>query len=208
MRLVWENALRRASGRLAPLLAALVAGFAHPAAAQTTLRAAVVALTDDAKLRMDFEQQLVAKAREHRYDAVTSYDIVPKVKDLSSKKVVDTFTSAGIQAVLMLRPAAVGPGASLEAVRNEVDPKLYDSMRAFAKDVSPSGGDDLIAVVHLAIYVLRDSKAELISGGAVWLDQKVDSREQGLEQLEDLIVSNLDLVRPKIREHLGLPPLR
>lgn len=201
---MWDNAFRLLC---ASLLAALYAGISQPAYAQTTLRAAVVALTDDAQLRMDLEQQLAAKAREHRYDAVTSYDIVPSIKDLGSKKIVEKLSSAGIQAVLIARPAAVGPGSSLESVRNEVDPKLYDSMRAFAKDVSSSDGDDLIAVVHLAIYVLRDSKAELVSGGAVWLDQEVDSREQGLEQLEDLIVSNVDLVRGKIREHLGLPPL-
>ncbi|HEU4616668.1 MAG TPA: hypothetical protein VFV10_01440 [Gammaproteobacteria bacterium] len=199
---------KRPSLACAALLVGLSAAFAHPAAAQTTLRAAVIALTDDAELRMAFEQQLAAKAREHRYDAVTSYDIVPKVKDLGSKSIVKTLESAGIQAVLMARPAAVGPGSSLESVRNEVDPKLYESMRAFAKDVSPSGGDDLIAVVHLAIYVLRDSQAQLISGGAVWLDQPVESREQGLAQLEDLVLSNVDLVRPAIREHLGLPPLR
>jgi hypothetical protein len=206
---VWKNALKRRLAFLcALLLAALGAGVALPADAQTTLRAAVVALTDDASLRMEFERQLAAKAREHSYDAVTSYDIVPKLTTLASKKAVATLTSAGIQAVLLARPAAVGPGSSLETVRNEVDPKLYDSMRAFAKDVSSADGDDLIAVVHLAIYVLRDSRAVLVSGGAVWLDEKVDSREQGLDRLEDLIVSNVDLARPSIREHLGLPPLR
>lgn len=79
----------------------------------------------------------------------------------------------------MVRPAAIGAGSSLDAVRNEVSPQMLADMRAFAGEVSSSGGDDLIAVVHLAIYT----------------------------RLQDLILGNVDGVRPAIRQHLGLPPL-
>lgn len=205
-----ERAAPRATAAAlaAVLLIVLAASSAGPAAGQATLRSAVVVLSEDPQLRAEFERALVAKATEHHYDAVTSYEIVPDVEDLSDKKLAKTLAEHGVQAVLMLRPAAVGPGSSLESVRDEVDPKLYDNMRAFAKDVSPSGADDLIAVVHLAIYTITDSTPELISGGAVWLDEEVDSREEALDRLEDLVIRNVDAVRPAIREHLGLPPLQ
>jgi hypothetical protein len=75
-------------------------------------------------------------------------------------------------------------------------------------DVGSTDANDLIAVVHMAIYLLEDEDdPELLSSGAVWLDEEVESREQGLERLHDLVVNNVDAVRPAIREHLGLPPL-
>jgi hypothetical protein len=107
----------------------------------------------------------------------------------------------------MLRPAAIGAGSSLESVRNEVDPIVYESMRAFAREVSEPGSDDLIAVVHMAIYTLSDGEARLLSSGAVWLDEEVESQEQGIERLQGLIVANVNAARPAMRERLGLPPL-
>ena len=62
--------------------------------------------------------------------------------------------------------------------------------------------------MHLGIYVLTSGRPELISAGAVWLDEPVKDREQAIERLEGLIVTNVDNVRPAIREKLGLPPLR
>jgi hypothetical protein len=59
----------------------------------------------------------------------------------------------------------------------------------------------------MAIYLLDNGEPQLLSAGAVWLDEEVDSREQGLERLRDLVLANVDAVRPAIREHLGLPPL-
>src|SRR5215831_16628643 len=75
----------------------------QPAQQIVTFKAAVVALTDDAKLREDFERSLVAKAREHRYDAVTSYDLVPKVDDVHNRNFIKTLTAKGVQTVLMVR---------------------------------------------------------------------------------------------------------
>jgi len=172
-----------------------------------TYKSAVVALAEDPVLRAEFEQGLVAKAIDHEYDAVTSYDLVPDVSDVDNRRFADTLASHGIRTVLMVRPAAVGPGSSLEAVRNEVAPELLENMRAFAKDASSSDAEELIAVVHMAIYAISDGQAELVSAGAVWLDEEVETREQGLERLQDLIVANVDAARPAIRQYLGLPPL-
>lgn len=177
------------------------------AQAPVTYKAAVVALADEPAVRAGFEEALVTKAREHRYDAITSYDIAPEVRDLDDDGFLDLLEANGVRAVLMLRPAAIGAGASLESVRNEVSPRLLSDMQRFAKEVSSSDANELIAVVHMAIYLLENGDPELLSSGAVWLDQEVESREQGLERLRDLVLGNVDAVRPAIRRHLGLPPL-
>ncbi len=181
-----------------------------PGLAQQTpaYRSAIVALTDDPQLRQTFEESLAKIARERNYDAVASYDIEPDVTRLDSGRFMRTLAEHGIQAVLMLRPASVGAGSSLESVRREIPAELYRSMQSFAKRVSSSDGDDLIAVVHMAIYTLGERKPQLISSGAVWLDEEVDNREQGIERLQALIAANVDAARPAIRQRLGLPPLR
>ena len=81
-------------------------------------------------------------------------------------------------------------------------------MQQFARQVGKTGeGDDLVAVVHIAIYVLAPTGPRLVSSGAVWLDEEITSREQGIERLKELIATNVDRVRPAIRERLRLPPL-
>ncbi len=170
-------------------------------------KSAVVALTDDPALRAEFERTLVAKAREHDYDAITSYDLVPSVADVKNKDFVDTMLANGVKAILMIRPAAIGPGSSLDSVRKEVSPKVLTDMRGFAKKVSNSDGDDLIAVVHMAIYLFYGRDPELISSGAVWLDEPVTDRAEGIARLQDLVVANVDAARPAIRQYYRLPPL-
>jgi hypothetical protein len=61
--------------------------------------------------------------------------------------------------------------------------------------------------VHLGLYLLSVHGAELVSSGAVWLDEPNPSRAEGIARLQNLIVTNVNNVRPAIREHLGLPPL-
>lgn len=173
-----------------------------------TYRSAVVALADDPVVRAEFEESLVAKALEHDYDAVTSYDLVSDVRDVDSRRFHQTLASHGVRMVLMVRPAAVGSGSSLESVRNAVSPELLADMRRFARATSSSEREDLIAVVHMAIYAISERDAALISAGAVWLDEEVETRAEGIERLQDLIVANVDAARPEIRRLIGLPPLQ
>ena len=196
------------SKRFALLLASTwLAANASAQAPTTTYRAAVVALTEDTALRQSFESELVALARSHSYDAVTSYDIASDVDNLDTDAFLKALSDRGVQAVLMVRPAAVGAGSSLEAVRNEVPSRTFTDMQKFAKRTSGSDANDLIAVVHLAIYTLTAKKPELVSSGAVWLDEPVTDRAEGIKRLQGLILQNVDAVRPSIRRHLGLPPL-
>jgi hypothetical protein len=190
------------------LLASLAAATAHSQQQPATFKSAVVALTEDAELRQSFETQVVALAKTHTYDAVTSYDITSDVKSLDTEEFLDALASRGIQAVLMVRPAAVGEGASLESVRDEVSSRTFSDMQRFARRPSGPGADELIAVVHLAIYTLVGKKPELVSAGAVWLDEPVADRAEGIERLQGVILANVDAVRPSIRRHLGLPPLQ
>jgi cytochrome c556 len=172
-----------------------------------TLKSAVVALAAEPALRTEFEEGLVAKALEAGYNAVTSYELVPDVTDVGDPDFSRRLVANGIGAVLMIRPAAVGPGATLESVRNSVSPSTYANIQAFARQLSRSGEDDVLAVVHLGIYLVSVHGTELISSGAVWLDEPNPSREAGIERLQNLIVANVNGVRPAIRQHLGLPPL-
>lgn len=184
--------------------------LATPALPQEAVRykAAVVALSEDPALRTDFETRLVARAREDNYDAVTTFDLVADVADLDNRSFLSRLLAEGIQAVLMLRPAAIGEGSSIESVRDQISPDVFARIREFAGEVSDSGPDDLIAVVHLAIYTIDEEfGAELISAGAVWLDEQVDDQDEGIERLLNLVVDNVNSVRPAIRRRLGLPPL-
>lgn len=202
--------MRTDSGTVRRLTAvALGCCFALSGAAQdvVTLKSAVVALAAQPELRAEFEEGLVAKARDVQYNAVPSYDLVPDVADVNNRDFIKKMLTNGIGAVLMVRPAAVGPDASLESVKDAVSPGVYANMRAFAGELSPSAEDDILAVVHLAIYLISIDGAELISSGAVWLDEPNPSREEGIERLQNLIVANVNGVRPAIREHLGLAPL-
>jgi hypothetical protein len=184
-----------------------VATTAYSQQPPTTYKAAVVALTDDAALRQSFESELVATARSHAYDAVTSYDITSDVQNLDRDDFLEALAARGVQAVLMVRPAAVGEGSSLESVRNEVSTRTFQDMQRFARELSGTGSGELIAVVHLAIYTLTAKEPELISSGAVWLDEPVADREEGIKRLQALILQNVDAVRPAIRRRLGLAPL-
>lgn len=173
-----------------------------------TLKSAVVTLAAQPQLRAEFENGLVRKARELQYNAIPSYDLVPDVTDVDNRDFIKRMLTNGVGAVLMVRPAAVGADASLDSIKDAVSPTVYANMRAFARELSPSGEEDILAVVHLAIYLISIDGAELISSGAVWLDEPNPSREEGIERLQDLIVANVNGVRPAIRQHLGLPPIQ
>ena len=104
------------SKRFALLLASTwLAANASAQAPTNTYRAAVVALTEDTALRQSFEDELVALARSHSYDAVTSYDITSDVDNLDTDAFLKALSDRGVPAVLMVRPAAVGEGSSAAA---------------------------------------------------------------------------------------------
>ena len=170
-------------------------------------KAAMVVLVEDPAVRADFEEGLAAKFREHNYDAITTYDLVPDITGVDDAGFAERLAEEGIQAILMLRPAAIGAGSTLESVRDEVSPEIYSDIEAFAGEISASGGKDLFVVVHMAIYLIAEDGVELISSGVSWLEEEAESREQGIELLQDVIVGIVNKTRPLLRQHLGLAPL-
>ena len=170
-------------------------------------KSAVVALTQDPALRADFERQIVAKARERNYDVVTSYDLAPNVTEVDNREFVDTMLANKVDLVWLMRPAAVGPESSLDSVAKEVSAKTLADMRDFARKVSESDGDDLIAVVHLAVYLFYTRDPVMISSGAVWLDEPVQDRAEGVSRVQDLALDTIDAARPAIRRHYRLAPV-
>ena len=191
-------------------LSLLLLLLATPVLAQeeVLLRSTVVVLSDDPEQRADIEDRLVAKARANDYDAVASYRFAPDVSTIDNRRFLALLEEQRIGAVLMLRPAAVGENSSLDAVRNSVSPEVFGRMREFAQEVTRVDPDKLIAVVHMAIYAVKDGSAEFLSAGAVWLDEEVENQDEGIERLMDLVLYNVNAVRPAIRRHLGLPPLQ
>jgi len=196
------------SAKLPALLLLAFASLDVSAQEVVRLRSAVVVLSEDVELREQIEQGVVTKARENNYDAVASYSLTPDVYALNGDMFMDALATQGIQAILMLRPSAIGPGSSLEETRDELPPEIFERMREFAGAVSDVEEKDIIAVMHMAIYAMTPRGPELLSAGAVWLDEDVDSRDEGIERLLNLVLYNVDSVRPAIRRHLGLPPLQ
>lgn len=188
-------------------LIGIYAGSSASAQEIATFRSAIMVLVEDITVRTALENNLVALARQRRYDAVAGHTLVTDIDNLTDDEVFETLGAGGVQAVLMLRPASIGPGSSLESVRNSISPRIFADMTAFAESVGSAGRDALIAVIHMAIYTINTVGAELVSSGAVWLDEPVETREEGIRRLETLILANVDSVRPAIREHYGLPPL-
>ena len=115
------------------LLASLVAATAHSQQQPATFKSAVVALTEDTALRQSFETELVAVAKSHAYDAVTSYDITSDVKSLDTDEFLDALASRGIQAVRMVRPAAVGEGVHPPTTIEEEERKPQLDARRHAR---------------------------------------------------------------------------
>ena len=118
---------RRASVTARVTLIAIASCIVLSAEAQdvATLKSTVVALAAQPELRAEFEQGLVRKARELQYNAVPSYDLVPDVTDVDNRDFIKRMLTNGVGAVLMVRPAAVGPGASLESVKDSVSPNVH-----------------------------------------------------------------------------------
>jgi len=124
-----------------------------------TYKAGIVALVEDPAVRADFEEGLVAKFSEHNYDAHTTYDFLPDTTGVDDAGFNERLAEEGIQIILMMRPAAIGAGSTLESVRDQVTPEVYSNIEAFAGEISPSGGEDLFVVVHMAIYVITEDGA-------------------------------------------------
>ena len=179
----------------------LIAAEPGAAPAESPWHSTLVALVDDETLRREFEDSLAAKGREHGFNTVASHTLVPRVQDFEKRRFPAQLGKAGINVVVMMRPASIGAGSSLESVRDSLPPELYQNIRKFAGSTSSADADDLIAIVHVAIYALTD-KPRLVTAGAVWLSEPVQTREEGIARLQDMLITNVETSRDQIRAQL------
>jgi hypothetical protein len=165
-------------------------------------RTAVVALVKDAKFRAQLEDSLVTKGRTHGFDLVASHQLVADTREFAEGRPPALLRRQGISVIVMVRPASVGAGVTLESVRDSLPPGLYSQMHRFADQTSPADVEDLIAVVHVAIYSLATDEPTLVTAGAVWLNEPVATREEGIAKLEDMLLQNVEAAREQIKRDL------
>lgn len=189
------------------LLAAASQSFAQDAQERVRLRSAIVVVSDNPDLGREIEQGAVERANANDYDAEASYALTPKDFEARQHGLLQDLASRNIQTLLVLSPLSVGRGASLDALRATLSPDVFKSIQAYAAEFGKSGGRNLVAVMQIAIYVLGDDGLDLLSQGAVWLDDEVATQDEAVARLLDLVLKNVDSIRPAIRRHLGLAPL-
>lgn len=170
------------------------------------LKFTVVALSKDPGIRRDFENKLVKNLRANNYDAIASHTILTDLSDFREQSVYQKLRREGIQGVLLLRPIDVGAQASIKSARQSTWSTTYDSIEAFVTDYR--GGDfSTQAVVQVSGFLISGEHSSNFWQGVIWLDDTVTTREEGIDKLSGLILSNLNASRAYLRKLLGLKPL-
>ncbi|MAM70844.1 MAG: hypothetical protein CMP91_06885 [Gammaproteobacteria bacterium] len=170
------------------------------------LRFTVMAMAPDLETRMIFEDELVRVLREDDYDVVASHTLVPEISPAVSLEVRQALIEAGIQAALVLRPLATGNDASITAAQEALSQQTYTSLAAFINDYRGHNFESQ-AVVHVLGFLLDPQQSRLFWQGVIWLDDTVETQEQAIEKLVELVQFNLNQSRTVLRHQLGLPPL-
>lgn len=170
------------------------------------LKFTVVALSKEHNIRRDFENELVKKLRANNYDAITSYSLLPDISSLRDPELRLKLQEEGIQGVLLLRPIDIGEQASIQSAQKQIAPRAYDSIEAFVTDYR--GGDfSTQAVVQVSGFLLSEAHTANFWQGIIWLDDSVETRQEGIEKLSELVLSNLNASRGYLRKRLGFKPL-
>ncbi|HEB27370.1 MAG TPA: hypothetical protein ENI05_06290 [Porticoccus sp.] len=170
------------------------------------LKFTVVALSKEHSIRRDFENELVKNLRANNYDAIASYSLLPDISSLHDPALRLKLQEEGIQGVLLLRPIDIGEQASIQSAQKQIAPKAYNTIEAFVTDYR--GGDfSTQAVVQVSGFLLSEAHTANFWQGIIWLDDNVKTREEGIEKLSDLVLSNLNASRGYLRKRLGFKPL-
>jgi hypothetical protein len=171
------------------------------------LKFAVMALADQDDTRREFENQLVVRLRDDRYDATASYALIPDLEALGSNSVRQALLDVGIHAILILRPLEVAEGVALSPADLRLNPEEFTSVSRFIS--AYRGHDfDLRTVVQIAGFMLDPDASRLFWHGVIWLDDPVETQQNRIDRIVDLVQFNLNQSRSALREQLGYPPLR
>lgn len=170
------------------------------------LKFTVVALSKESDVRHIFENELVKNLKANQYNAVASHLLIADLPDFSKPDVYKRLREKGIQGVLLLMPIDVGEQASIKSAQQRVWSTTYDSIEAFVNGYR-GGNFNTQAVVQVSGFLITDNKSSNFWQGVVWLDDTVKTRQEGIEKLSGLVLSNLNASRAYLRKLLGLEPL-
>jgi len=170
------------------------------------LKFTVVALSKESDIRHSFENELVKNLKANQYNAVASHLLIADLPDFSKPDVYKRLREKGIQGVLLLMPIDVGEQASIKSAQQRVWSTTYDSIEAFVNGYR-GGNFNTQAVVQVSGFLITDNKSSNFWQGVIWLDDTVKTRQEGIEKLSGLVLSNLNASRAYLRKLLGLEPL-
>lgn len=173
---------------------------------QEKLKFAVIALSDDQSVRVRFEDYLVSSLLTDNYDAISSHEILTDLFDQSNEIVSEQLNNSGIDAVLIIGAIDTGPDASISNARETLFPENYSQIQDFIANYRGNNFQTQV-VVHVAGYLLEDVNSLGFWQGVLWLDEEVESEQEGIEKLADLVKFNLNQSRNLLRRRLGLPVL-
>lgn len=170
------------------------------------LRFSVIAMAPYFATRVAFEEALVSMLRLDNYDAVPSHSVLPVEIPAEQSAARELLLDAGIHAVLVLQPLASGEGGSITAAQAALSPESYGSLSSFISDYRGDNFESQ-AVVHVMGFLLDEQQSRLFWQGVVWLDESVDTQQEAIDKLVNLVRFNLNQSRPALRQYLGFPPL-
>ena len=166
----------------------------------------MVVLSKDQSRRLDFENELVKSLRENNYDAIASHNLIPDMANFRDPNISQKLQKEGIQGVLLLKPIDTGEQASISSAQKRVTSTTYNTIEAFVTDYR--GGDfSTQAVVQVSGYLLSEGNTSNFWQGVIWLDEKVETQQEGIKKLTELVLSNLNASRGYLRKLLGFQPL-
>ncbi|MEH6467168.1 MAG: hypothetical protein V7722_06015 [Porticoccus sp.] len=174
--------------------------------ADQLLKFTVVVLSKEKNIRRNFEEKLVKNLRANNYDAIASHSLIPDISNLRGPELRQKLQKEGIKGALLLRPIDIGMQASIASAQKQIPPKAYNSIEAFVTDYR-EGDFSTQAVIQVTGFLLTEEQTTNFWQGIIWLDDNVKTREEGIEKLSDLVLSNLNASRGYLRKRLGFKPL-
>ena len=181
-----------------------VGGFAQ--VEPGTVNFAVMALDIEDESRQLLEDALALRLQQNQYSASPSYPVIGDITEIDSSNIRVRLANAGMDAVLIIRPLDIGEKATIESVQQYLAPRNYRTIAEFVDGYR--GHDfDTQAVIHIVGYLFDENRSLPIWQGVMWFDDQVDSEEEGIDKIVDMVEFNLNHYRPAIRQQLGLPPL-
>ena len=173
---------------------------------QQLLRFTVMALSDSNESRRAFENQLVNRLSEDRYDVIASYELISDLNTVRTDQIRSRLLESGIQAILILRPLEMAEGVELSAAQLQMSPGEFTSVSQF---INAYRGDnfEIRTIVQIVGFLLQNDGVRLFWHGTIWLDDTVETEQNRIDKLVDLVQFNLNNSRSALRAQLGLPPL-